>query len=67
MPGRSILKKKVGISSKIVDYLHFNGALLGTASAAENCSFPEISNEDNYIRLLVEVAMILSSPRTETA
>ena len=43
MPGRSILKKKVGISSKIVDYLHFNGALLGTASAAENCSFPEIS------------------------
>ena len=41
LPGRSILKKKVGKSSQIVDYLHFNGALLGTASAAENCSFPE--------------------------
>ena len=51
LPGRSILKKKVGKSSQIVDYLHFNGALLGTASAAENCSFPEISSEDNCIRL----------------
>ena len=51
MPKRSILKKKVGKCSQIVDYLHFNGALLGTASAAENCSFPEISNEYNCIRL----------------
>ena len=67
LPGRSILKKKVGKSSQIVDYLHFNGALLGTASAAENCSFPEISSEDNCIRLWGEVAMMLCSPRTETA